>query len=273
VRLALALGKLRDRAGVSALIEATTTGTSHPDRRDAVRALGLIGDERAVEPLLELLEDFRLRRYAALALGRIRDERALAPLLDRLEREQHATIRDGLVQGLAELGDDRAIPPIVAVAVTDTSLQSTAEALVRLGAIRLGAIGGTDLRPSARGIVGFDECVEHEWEELAFLGRTTCTTRARTARITLSTPPAVHGGALRWRRADAGGTVTARVAIGSRPPRSLTLSGEWAEVRVDVPARVLGGSRVELTIEVASEDARVEVDHVVLLPAPSAPAI
>jgi arylsulfatase A-like enzyme len=274
VRIALALGRLEERAGVEALIEATERASTHGDRREAVRALGHIGDARAVEPLLGLLDDFRLRRYAAMALGRIGDARALPALLDHLAREEHATIRDGLVQGLAELGDERALPALVAVARSDTSLQSTPEALVRLGAIERGVVGGKDLGPGAAGIAGFDECVERERNEWSFLGRSSCTTRERAASVALTVPRTGLGAGmiavLRWRRADAGSAAEVRVTFGSGASRSMFVTGDWTEVRFPVSASARGGTRVTLSIEASRGDARIELDHVLLLPAGTA---
>ena len=52
-------------------------------RRDAVDALGEVGDERAVQPLLGLLRDpdMWIRCAAARALGRLRPPSAVQPLI------------------------------------------------------------------------------------------------------------------------------------------------------------------------------------------------
>ena len=56
----------------------------------AILALGKIGDKRAVEPLLKILEDDPIRYLeAAIALGNIGDRRALAPLRKRMEEKKH----------------------------------------------------------------------------------------------------------------------------------------------------------------------------------------
>jgi hypothetical protein len=78
-------GKQRKRAHVPDLI----TALSHKNgnvRRLAASALGKIGDARAVEPLIALLEQEekpQVRQYAIKALGRIGDERA-RPALERI---------------------------------------------------------------------------------------------------------------------------------------------------------------------------------------------
>lgn len=68
---------------------------SHLIRRHASAALGLIGDERAVEPLIVRLRDpdWEVRKNGACALGRIRDKRSIEPLVqalqDHVEHVQH----------------------------------------------------------------------------------------------------------------------------------------------------------------------------------------
>jgi len=56
-------------------------------RAEAASALGTIGDERAVKPLIQVLKDekWSVRAEAASALGTIRDERALEPLIQVLQ--------------------------------------------------------------------------------------------------------------------------------------------------------------------------------------------
>ena len=67
-------------------------GRRLPDVREAaLRALGKVGDGRAVEPLAGLLDDRRTDVAAAIALGRIGDERAIPALLDVLgDQDEYA---------------------------------------------------------------------------------------------------------------------------------------------------------------------------------------
>lgn len=64
------------------LIETLETEVEVPKREYAAKALGLLGNSQAVEPLIEALkdEDENVRDKAAQALGEIRDERAIKPL-------------------------------------------------------------------------------------------------------------------------------------------------------------------------------------------------
>lgn len=80
-------------------------------REAAVKALGELGDARAVDPLIEVLKgdsDSGIRESAAISLGMIKDERALVPLLEALQGEdEHA--RSGAANGLGWLGDPRSV--------------------------------------------------------------------------------------------------------------------------------------------------------------------
>ena len=85
------LGERKDAQAVPALIDALKD--AQPVRLSAVRALGNIGDERAVEPLIATLKedtDPRVRTAAAQALGELRDERAVDALITALAAENEA---------------------------------------------------------------------------------------------------------------------------------------------------------------------------------------
>ncbi|MBZ0174711.1 MAG: DUF2225 domain-containing protein [Candidatus Methanoperedens sp.] len=60
-------------------------------RRSAAKALGKIGDVKAVEPLVEALKDenYHVRSNAAKALGKIRDAKAVEPLVEALKDEDN----------------------------------------------------------------------------------------------------------------------------------------------------------------------------------------
>ena len=79
-------------------------------RLHAAEALGKIGDERAVEPLIEALndEDASVRRGAAVALGRLGAERAVEPLIEALNDEE-GHVRRGAAVALGRLGYERAV--------------------------------------------------------------------------------------------------------------------------------------------------------------------
>ncbi len=96
---AMALGKIGDERAVEPLIQALREDKDVPVRALASGALGMIRDKRAVEPLIQALinEDMDVRKLAAEALGKI-GKPAVESLLQLLKDE------DKLVQGLAAGG-------------------------------------------------------------------------------------------------------------------------------------------------------------------------
>ena len=106
---------------VDALINVLNNGKLEEEkfyeRMTATKALGDIGDTRAVEPLIKTLRDNRessLRGYAAEALGKIRDERALEPLIEALIWNEDGRIgREYVAVALGQFGDKRAIQPLI----------------------------------------------------------------------------------------------------------------------------------------------------------------
>ncbi|MEN9249159.1 MAG: HEAT repeat domain-containing protein [Gloeomargarita sp. GXS_bins_116] len=89
------LGRFRVKEAVPALIAALqdesdrTALGGYPLRRNAARALGEIGDPRAVPGLIACLQvaDFQLRAAAATALGLLGDPQAIPPLVALLQEQ------------------------------------------------------------------------------------------------------------------------------------------------------------------------------------------
>ena len=76
-------------------------------RQNAARMLGLLGDERAVEPLIEALSSelhMIAAGAAAGALGRLRDPRSVPVLLKRLAVCDPDTVQT-VVAGIVRMGD------------------------------------------------------------------------------------------------------------------------------------------------------------------------
>ncbi len=71
----------------------------------AIRALGEIGDERAISPLSEILMDTTCisRRYSALALGRIKSKKAIPVLIKALEKDNNDTVKKDVRTALEEI--------------------------------------------------------------------------------------------------------------------------------------------------------------------------
>jgi len=85
----------------------------------AAEALGQLGDERAVEPLIVALGDSDSGVHVAVtqALGQLGDERAVEPLIAIL-RDSDSGVRVAAAQALGQLGDKRAAEPLL-VALED----------------------------------------------------------------------------------------------------------------------------------------------------------
>lgn len=83
------------------------------------QALGRIDDQRAVLPLIGLLnepgENYRLRLAIAEALGRLGDHQALSPLIHIVsdDEEQSQYLKESAVKALGMLGDIRAMEPLL----------------------------------------------------------------------------------------------------------------------------------------------------------------
>jgi hypothetical protein len=78
-------------------------------------------DERAVEPLIPLLEDEdqNVRCAAAIVLGEIGDGRAVEPLIRVLSTDESGSVRCMAVESLGKIGDERAIEPLIEAGLSD----------------------------------------------------------------------------------------------------------------------------------------------------------
>jgi len=105
----------------------------------AIESLGVIGDNRAVEPLIKSFatdKEFYARIYIADALGRLGNKRAVEPLIKSLATEKDDYTRSFIVEALGRLGDKRAIKPLVKIMKTEKGFiarSSIAEVLDKFG--------------------------------------------------------------------------------------------------------------------------------------------
>jgi predicted nucleic acid-binding Zn-ribbon protein len=105
--------KLKKRSDVERLIRALHHHDWHV-RMDAVEALGVLGDERGIPPLIECLKDEskHVRREAAIALGTLGDKRAIEPLIHALKSEWDDS-ETPFIEAIERLGERTSIQPLI----------------------------------------------------------------------------------------------------------------------------------------------------------------
>jgi HEAT repeat protein len=89
------------------------------DRYYAVHLLGELRDRRAVKVLIPLLDDSDINYKVAWALGQIGDDRAISPLIAALKNE-NALVRTTAIGALVELNAKSALPAIEALEGDET---------------------------------------------------------------------------------------------------------------------------------------------------------
>jgi HEAT repeat protein len=145
-----ALGKTRSAEAVDPLLSVLFNDRDRAVREDAVRALGQIGDVRAVEFLVTAMKEPGLRPLAVEALGRIGDRCVVPVLIDVLEGVERPEVSqpiDGCgdrwdeemltlgaaVRALGEIRDEAAIPSLMKALHDTVTRAEAAEALTRFG--------------------------------------------------------------------------------------------------------------------------------------------
>lgn len=83
-------------------------------REEAAILLGLLGNSKAVEPLITALKDVeaKVRSSAAQALGKIGDSQAVQPLLATVD-DRSETVRHSIIEALGQLGDPETIGSLI----------------------------------------------------------------------------------------------------------------------------------------------------------------
>src|SRR5437879_4443851 len=128
-------------------------------RMHAAKALGSIGHPAAFEALEKAVTDLSVRPYAVDALGKLKDPRAVPILIDVVAGKnrpanarrvpvcgdesgaldvEEMEVQIFAVGGLAEIGDDRAIQPLIR-ALKDTRLRAAASAALSKMGLRIAA--------------------------------------------------------------------------------------------------------------------------------------
>ena len=108
VRMAAAriLGETRNPLAVDPLVLTLRTDKHYAVREEAAYALGQIKDRSAVEALVEALGDVDsgVQRIAAASLGEIKDPRAIEPLVFTLKEQRDPLVRSTVLAALDKIG-------------------------------------------------------------------------------------------------------------------------------------------------------------------------
>ncbi|ACK67678.1 HEAT domain containing protein [Rippkaea orientalis PCC 8801] len=99
------------------------TDSEPSQRMVAARVFCELQDERAIAPLITLLQDVcpLVRVSAAYALGKNINTEAVTALIELLETDWNGYVRKGIVWSLGNCGDRRAVPPLIHALKTDIS--------------------------------------------------------------------------------------------------------------------------------------------------------
>ena len=110
---AIALGTIGGEKACDALIPLLKSSSAE-ERDSAVAALGGAKCVRGYEPSVKALadENYAVSASTAMALDDIGDKRAVEPLLTMLNKDDTDTVKIGTVVSLGALGDKRVIPPL-----------------------------------------------------------------------------------------------------------------------------------------------------------------
>ncbi|MBI3914560.1 MAG: HEAT repeat domain-containing protein [Chloroflexi bacterium] len=95
-------------------------------RAIAARALGEIGEARAIEPLITALHDesAQVCQAAAESLGRLGDKRAIEPLREILSQNQDPKVRIAAAEALGRFHDARAAESLIVILATPPTVKA-----------------------------------------------------------------------------------------------------------------------------------------------------
>ena len=154
-----ALGKIGAEEAGAPLCEVMLHDRDTAVRQDAAKALGSIGSPAAFESLAKAVTDLSVRPYAVDALGKLKDRRAVPILIDVVSGKnrpanarkvpvcgdesgeldvEEMEVQTFAISGLAEIGDERAIEPLIR-ALKDTRLRAAASAALSKMGLRIAA--------------------------------------------------------------------------------------------------------------------------------------
>jgi HEAT repeat protein len=133
-KAAKALGEIGDTRAVESLIFALKNGNGGV-RLAVAKALGEIKDVRAVEPLIIALNDKYIQCEVVSALGKIGDHRAVEPLIATALKDKDIFLHETTAKVLGSLKDARAVELLITILGDEKqpAREAAAEALVNIG--------------------------------------------------------------------------------------------------------------------------------------------
>jgi hypothetical protein len=121
-----ALGKMGPAAedAVDTLLEYVDTDSDPGLQKVTFKALGEIGSEEATQALADklVMDNDTVRPYAARALGLLGDTRAVDPLVETLETDEVDTVRASAAWALRQIGTERALEAAAEATADDSFL-------------------------------------------------------------------------------------------------------------------------------------------------------
>ncbi|MBW2668469.1 MAG: HEAT repeat domain-containing protein, partial [Deltaproteobacteria bacterium] len=132
-------------SAVEPLVAVLQDGNSSPLYCETIKALGVIKDKRAVEPLLNVLRDnkIHLREEVVKALGQIGGKTVVKPLISMLRNEDGIIFRCETIRALGATKDKRAVEPLIDILQQesqkprlDINMNIIMEVVIALGKIK-----------------------------------------------------------------------------------------------------------------------------------------
>lgn len=142
-----ALGNIGDNRAVAPLLS-ILGDSSNEACGEAALALGKIGCKEAVDRIIDVMVDYSLKWYtrsqAAEALGLMKNKKSVKSLIQILQDNlsNHHAIKSRAAFSLGQIGDNRAIEPLVSALENDSSSLVRAHAALALGNFNSSCVAG-----------------------------------------------------------------------------------------------------------------------------------
>jgi HEAT repeat protein len=135
---ASALGGIGSEKAVEPLISALSSDKKRSVRSSAASALGEIGSEKALDPLISALSSDNnsdVRGRAASVLGEIGSEKGVEPLISALSPDEDSVVRSRAASALGRIGSEKALDPLITALSSDNNSDVRGHAASALGGI------------------------------------------------------------------------------------------------------------------------------------------